>query len=70
MLVLLFFLGDFPSEDKIKDEGLTTLFLSILESWSLSVSWGGVVSVLVSDLSKFVFSSVNTGGGENSHPPP
>ena len=44
MLVLLFFLGDFPSEDKIKDEGLTTLFLSILESWSLSVSWGGGVS--------------------------
>ena len=26
MLVLLLFLGDFPSEGKIKDEGLTTLF--------------------------------------------
>ena len=25
------------------------------------------MSVLVSDLSKFVFSGVNTGGGENSH---
>ena len=66
VLVLLLFLGDFPSEGKIKDEGLTTLFVSVLEYWSLSVSWR-VVSVLVSDLSKFVFSDVNTGGGENSH---
>ena len=31
MLVLLLFLGDFPSEGKIKDEGLTTLFTSVLE---------------------------------------
>ena len=31
VLVLLLFLGDFPSEGKIKDEGLTTLFVSVLE---------------------------------------
>ena len=31
VLVLLLFLGDFPSEGKIKDEGVTTLFLSTLE---------------------------------------
>ena len=66
VLVLLLFLGDFSSEGKIKDEGLTTLFVSVLEYWSLSVSWR-VASVLVSDVSKFVFSGVNTGGGENSH---
>ena len=27
----LLFLGGFPSEDKVKDEGLTTLFLNVLE---------------------------------------
>ena len=31
VLVFLLFLGDFPSEGKIKDEGLTTLFVSVLE---------------------------------------
>ena len=31
MLGLLLFLCDFPSEGKIKDEGLTTLFLNVLE---------------------------------------
>ena len=31
MLVLLLFLGDFPSEGKIKGKGLTTLFMSVLE---------------------------------------
>ena len=31
VLVLLLFLGDFPSEGEIKDEGLTTLFVSVLE---------------------------------------
>ena len=66
VLGLLLFLGGFPSEDKIKDEGLTTLFLNVLEFLSLSVSWG-VVLILVSKLSKFVFSGVNTSGGENSH---
>ena len=30
VLVLLLFLGDFPSKGKIKDEGLTTLFVSVL----------------------------------------
>ena len=40
MLVLLLFQGDFPSEGRIKDEGLTTLFLNALEFQSLSVSWG------------------------------
>ena len=44
MLGLLLFLGGFPSEDKIKDEGLMTLFLNILEFLSLSVSWGGGVN--------------------------
>ena len=31
VLVLLLFLGDFPSEGKIKDKGLMALFLNVLE---------------------------------------
>ena len=63
---LTLFLGGFSSEDKTKEVGLTALFLSAVDFFSLSVSWGVRLNP-VSKLSKFVFSDVNTGGDENSH---
>ena len=40
---LTLFLGVFSSEDKTKEVGLATLFLSAVDFFSLSVSWGGEV---------------------------
>ena len=66
MVGLALFLGGFSSEDKTKEVGLAALFLSAVDFFSLSVSWGVRLNP-VSKLSKFVCSDVNTGGGENSH---
>ena len=63
---LTLFLGGFSSEDKTKDVGQAALFLSAVDFLPFSVSWGVRLNP-VSKLSKFVFSHVNTGGGENSH---
>ena len=63
---LTLFLGGFSSEDKTKEVGLAALFLSAVDFPFLSVPWGVRLNP-VSKSSKFVFSDVNTGGGENSH---
>ena len=68
VLGLILFLGGFSSEDKAKDVGCAALFLSAVDFFSFSVSWGVRLN-LVSKSSKFVCSDVNTGGGENSHLP-
>ena len=41
MVGLTLFLGGFSSEDKTKELGLAALFLSAVDFFSLSVSWGG-----------------------------
>ena len=66
VLGLILFLGGFSSEDKTKDVARAALFLSAVDFFSLSVSWGVRLNP-VSKSSKFVCSDVNTGGGENSH---
>ena len=68
VLGLILFLGGFSSEDETKDVGHAALFLSAVDFFSLSVSWGVKLNP-VSKSSKFVCSDVNTGGSENSHLP-
>ena len=61
---LTLFLGGPSSEDKTKDFGLTTLFLSAGDFLLLSVL--SVRLSPISELSNFACSDVNAGGGENS----
>ena len=72
VLDLILFLGGCSSDGKVRDLGWAALFLSAVEFFSLTVSWGVGFSVVSNELeddftSDWVGITGITGGGENNH---
>ena len=72
MLDLILFLGRCSSDGKVRDLGWDTLFLSAVNFFSLTVSWGVRFSVVSNEseddfTSDWVCITGFTGSSENNH---